>query len=562
MSQATQLLHLEQPLTSDDAIADAPAQPVAAPSAATGLARGAIIVALAFVLSRVLGLAREMILADKFGTGAEIEAYVSAFRVPDLLFLVVMAGAFGAAFIPVFGEYLAKGDQVRAWRLASSVLTWAGISVFVLSTLCFVLARPLMRYVVAPGFDQHTEDLAVNLMRILLLSPVFLGFGIASKGILEAHNQFTLPALAPLIYNLAIIIGALFFIEDHGIYAVGWAVIIGALGHFLIQVPGLIRAGIRFRPTLDRNVDGLGEVARLLGPRIVGLAVFQINFIAVTSFASTTGDESVAAINYAWQLLMLPHGVLALSISTVIFPTLAAMYSRGEKEQFSRTLDRTMRPLLFLSIPSSIGLLLLRKPIVQVIFESGNFDTSSTSLVIAPLACFAAGLVGYALTEILTRVFYATRDTMTPVITGVLTVVLNLFLCALFMESMGYTGLALALSVTTAAEAVILILFLRNRIGHVVDASFGPWLSKVIIATAAMTAVIVLTLPWLQDAFDGSGNRIVLAALFLYAMGVYLFTFMAAAWLLRIPELQQVLGKVNSRLPGPLRRIALALDLA
>jgi putative peptidoglycan lipid II flippase len=416
--------------------------------------------------------------------------------------------------------------------------------------------------VVAPGFDQHTEDLAVNLMRILLLSPVFLGFGIASKGILEAHNQFTLPALAPLIYNLAIIIGALFFIEDHGIYAVGWAVIIGALGHFLIQVPGLIRAGIRFRPTLDRNVDGLGEVARLLGPRIVGLAVFQINFIAVTSFASTTGDESVAAINYAWQLLMLPHGVLALSISTVIFPTLAAMYSRGEKEQFSRTLDRTMRPLLFLSIPSSIGLLLLRKPIVQVIFESGNFDTSSTSLVIAPLACFAAGLVGYALTEILTRVFYATRDTMTPVITGVLTVVLNLFLCALFMESMGYTGLALALSVTTAAEAVILILFLRNRIGHVVDASFGPWLSKVIIATAAMTAVIVLTLPWLQDAFDGSGNRIVLAALFLYAMGVYLFTFMAAAWLLRIPELQQVLGKVNSRLPGPLRRIALALDLA
>jgi putative peptidoglycan lipid II flippase len=221
-----------------------------------------------------------------------------------------------------------------------------------------------------------------------------------------------------------------------------------------------------------------------------------------------------------------------------------------------------MRPLLFLSIPSSIGLLLLRKPIVQVIFESGNFDTSSTSLVIAPLACFAAGLVGYALTEILTRVFYATRDTMTPVITGVLTVVLNLFLCALFMESMGYTGLALALSVTTAAEAVILILFLRNRIGHVVDASFGPWLSKVIIATAAMTAVIVLTLPWLQDAFDGSGNRIVLAALFLYAIGVYLFTFMAAAWLLRIPELQQVLGKVVSRLPGPLRRIALALDLA
>lgn len=566
MSQASQVIRLEQPLSIDEVIDELPQQPESQQVVRTGvrgrstLATSALIVAAAFVLSRVLGLGREIILARQFGTGPEMDAYVSAFRIPDLLFLVVMAGAFGAAFIPVFGQYLEADDQDRAWRLASSVLTWAGVSVVVLSGLCFLLARPLM-FVVAPGFDQQTEDMAVQLMRILLLSPVFLGLGIAAKGILEAHNQFTFPAIAPLVYNVAIIIGAVFFVPEYGIYAVGWAVIFGALGHFLIQTPGLIRAGMRFRPSLDRNVDGLGEVARLFGPRVVGLAVFQVNFIAVTAFASTTGDESVSAINYAWQLLMLPHGVLALSISTVAFPTLAALYSRGDKEQFATTLDRTLRPLLFLSIPSGTGLLLLRKPIVQVIFESENFDAASTRLVIAPLAAFAAGLLGYALTEILTRVFYALRDTMTPVITGVLTVLLNLLLCVLFMESLGYTGLALALSVTTGAEAVILLLFLRVRIGHVVGAGFGKWLFKVTGASIAMTAVIVLTAPWLESALERDGSHLPAFALFAYAMGVYAFAFMASAWMFRIPELQQLVSKVGNRLPDPIRSMLVRLDL-
>jgi putative peptidoglycan lipid II flippase len=563
MSQASQVLHLDPPVSIDDVIDErAPVRsaPAASTVATAGLALSAAIVALSFVLSRVLGLIRERVLAGAFGTGPEMDAYVSAFRIPDLLFLVVMAGAFGAAFIPVFGEYLAHNDQRRAWNLASAVLTWSGVSVLALSALCFLLARPLM-HIVAPGFDQETEDMAVRLMRILLLSPVFLGLGIAAKGILEAHNRFILPSLAPIVYNLAIIIGALFFVDDYGVYAVGWAVIFGALGHLLVQVPGLVRAGIRYRPTLDRNVEGLGEVARLFGPRVVGLAAFQVNFIAVTAFASTTGAENVAAINYAWQLLMLPHGVLALSISTVVFPTLAALYSRGQKAAFQSTLDRTLRPLLFLSIPSGIGLLLLREPIVQVIFQNGNFDEASTELVIAPLAAFAAGLVGYALTEILTRVFYATRDTVTPVVTGVLTTILNLVLCALFMESLGYTGLALALSVTTGSEAVILLLFLRGRIGHIVRPDFGRWLVKVILAAGVMSGVILLTSPWLQEALD-AGSRYGGYLLFLYAMGVYLFAFVAAAWILRIPELQGIVSKLTSRLPHRIRTSLARMGLA
>lgn len=567
MSQATQVFNPHPQPGTDPAEeqAEATSSLVAAPTgmrAAPSMATSAVIVGLAFVMSRILGLGREVILANAFGTGREMDAYVSAFRIPDLLFLVVMAGSFGAAFIPVFGEYLTNGDQERAWRLASAVLTWAGLGVVVLSAVCFVLARPLM-FLVAPGFDNETADMAVNLMRILLLSPVFLGFGIAAKGILEAHHQFTLPALAPLLYNVAIIIGALFFVEDYGIYAVGWAVIFGALGHFLIQVPGLIRAGIRFRPTISRQVEGLGEVARLLGPRVLGSAAFQFNFIAVNAFASTSADEHVSAINYAWQLLMLPHGVLALSISTVVFPSLAALYSRGDNDGFRSMLDRALRPLLFLSVPAGIGLLLLREPIVRVIFESGNFDRASTRLVIAPLAWFAFGLIGYALTEILTRVFYATRDTRTPVVTGVLTVILNLLLCMLFIDTLGYTGLALALSVTTGAEAVILLLFLRQRIGPIFSPGFTGWMLRVAAAGAVMAAIILITGPTLEQVLEAAGSsRVQGYLLFVYAMGLYVVSFMLSAYVLRIPELQQMTGKVARRLPGavrrPLERIGLA----
>ena len=521
-------------------------------SASSSMARNAIIVSAAFVLSRILGLLREMIIAPQFGTSPEMDAYVSAFRIPDLLFLTVMSGAFGAAFIPVFGGFVDRGDKEKASRLASAMLTWTGIVVLSLAAIAWIGARPLV-YVVSPGFDAHTVDLAVDLMRILLLSPFFLGLGIACKGILEAQNQFTLPALSPLVYNVAIIVGAAFFAQHYGIQAVAWAVIIGAALHMAIQLPGVIRSGLHFRPTIDRSVEGLGEVARLLGPRVVGLAAFQLNFIAVNAFATTLGEGNASALNYAWQLLMLPHGVLALSISTVAFPSLAALYSRGDGDGFARLLDRTMRPLLFLSVPASLGLWLVGKPVVMVIFESGNFDAASTDLVNAALMWFAIGLVGYGLTEIVTRVFYAMRDTRTPVITGILTIILNLILCSLFIGSLGHRGLALSLSVTTAAEAIIMMLFLRHRSGRIFSAGFFGWLVKVLVAGAAMAAVIVITAPWLRDVLHANVSLIVHLLYFGISLALYVFTFLFAAWALRIPELNSSVAKILHRIPARVR---------
>ncbi|MBA2758790.1 MAG: murein biosynthesis integral membrane protein MurJ [Chloroflexia bacterium] len=564
MSQARQLAGSSKHHgTAVDAAALTPDTGADAGAGHLSLARNAIIVGLAFVLSRILGLVREQVLASQFGTSREMDAYVSAFRIPDLLFLVVIAGSFGAAFIPVFGDFVTRGDRKRASELASAVLTWAGIAVVAVSLIAFVLARPLMA-VVAPGFDSETTGLSVDLMRILLLSPIFLGTGIAFKGILESQQQFTLPALAPLIYNAAIIVGAIWFAPTYGIHAVGWAVIVGALGHLLVQVPGIIRSDLTFRPSLSRQVDGLREVARLLGPRIIGLAAFQFNFIAINAFASTTSAERVSALNYAWQLLMLPHGVIALSISTVIFPTLAALYGQGKDEDFRRTLDRALRPLLFLSIPAGVGLLMLREPLVAFIYQRGSFGSRSTELVATPLAWFAIGLLGYALTEILSRVFYATRDTKTPVITGVITMILNLLLCTLLIGSLSHGGLAIALSATTGAEAVILWLFLRQRTGGVVSVGFGFWLVRVALATVGMALLIWFTLDDVRIAqADESISLIPRETFFLYALGMYVLAFIVLAWVLRIPELEQMLRKLIGRLPvGLANRLSVLLPRA
>ncbi|MCC6793303.1 MAG: murein biosynthesis integral membrane protein MurJ, partial [Thermomicrobiales bacterium] len=342
--------------------------------------RSASIVGLAFIASRVLGLLREVILGYRFGTSSESAAYVSAFRVPDLLFLVVMSGAFGAAFIPVFGGYLGKGDRERAWRLASAVISLAAVTTVALGLLVFAFAGPIMRHLVAPELPAEVQPLAVKTMRILLLSPIFLGLGIAAKGILEAQDQFTLPALSPVLYNAAIIIAALALAPRWGIEGVAVGVVFGALLHVLVQAPGLVASGMRFTPTLDRRIDGLSEVGRLLAPRVIGLAAFQLNFVAVTHLASGAGEGRVSALNYAWQMMMLPHGVVALSISTVIFPAMARLFQAGKMAEVRATFTGALMPMLFLTIPASVGLFELRTALPQTVFQLGAFDAQSTAL--------------------------------------------------------------------------------------------------------------------------------------------------------------------------------------
>jgi putative peptidoglycan lipid II flippase len=524
------------------------------PRPKTSLARSAGIVAGAFVLSRILGLVREVVLAQQFGTSEELGAYISAFRIPDLLFLVIMAGAFGSAFIPVFSGYLGNSEDESAWKLASVILNLSGMLVIAVSAVTWVFAPDLVRYVVAPDASPAIQHLTTECMRLLLLSPIFLGFGIAAKGILEGQDRFTLPALAPVIYNTATILGALLLGPRIGVYGVAIGVVIGAIGFLLLQIPGLVHSSMRYSPVFDPRTPGVGEVARLLAPRLIGQAAFQINFIAVTNLAWRTGDQSVSALNYAWQLLMLPHGILALSISTVILPTLSRLWQQGDTNAFRSTLGGALRPLLFLSLPAAVVLFAFRTSIVQTLFQTGAFSAESTALVAAPLAFLAAGLVSYALVEALARAFYAMHDTRTPVAAGIAIVVLNLALGMVLLDRMGYLALALSLSASTTVEAVILAAVLRQRLGGVARGSVA-WLGGVLGATGITAlAAAVLASPLAEATMPGAGPRLQQLLVFLLALGVTGLVYLAAAWIFRIPELSTSLEQLSRRVP-PLRRV-------
>jgi putative peptidoglycan lipid II flippase len=512
------------------------------------VAANATIVAGAYVISRFLGLLREVLIARQFGTSPNYDAYVAAFKIPDLLFLVVMSGAFGSAFIPVFGGFLGRGEREKAWRLASSVLTFTIAVLLGGGILVFLFAGPLMSYVVAPDMAAPQQHLATNLTRLLLLSPLLLGLGAAGKGMLEAQDAFTIPAIAPILYNCGIIFGAIFLAPTMGVYGLAVGVIAGASGHAGVQFFSLARRGLRFNPSLSRQVEGLSEVGRLMLPRLVGQAAFQVNFIVMTNFASRLGKGNISAINYANQLFMLPHGILALSISTVIFPAMARQFELGQIREMKHTLSSALSPLLFLTIPASIGLYMFRVSIVQVLFQFGSFSSSSTMLVAEALQYFAVGLLAFAVVETVTRAFYAMHDTRTPVIASIVTIGANILLSWVLSPRMGIGGLALSISITTTIEMLILLTVLRRRTGRF-ESELVRQIGKVLVAGAVLVVTSHSLAPKLAQVTDPvHGHTITMYLAFGFTLGACAASYLVAAYYLRIAALHQLLARIHTRL--------------
>jgi putative peptidoglycan lipid II flippase len=538
-----------QPRTTPPIISFESEPPSSLPTIVTSSAsRSAAIIGAAFVLSRLLGILRDILLGHRFGVSAELDAYYAAFRIPDLVFLGVMSVAFGAAFIPVFGGFLGKGDSEAAWRLSSAVIELAMVTTVLLCVLAFALADPLMRHAIAPDLPAEVMPDAIRTMRILLLSPLLIGLGIAAKGILEAQDLFTLPALAPVAYNAAIIFGIIVLAPSMGIEGVAIGAVVGAALHIVMQVPGLLRSGFRFLPALRPiRVAGVSEVVRLLGPRVIGQAAFQINFIWITGLANRSGEGRVAALNFGWQMLMLPHGLIALSISTVIFPRMARLYDQGKTDEIRRVFTQALAPMLFLTLPASIGLYEFRFAVVKALFENGRFDELGTELVASAIEFLALGLVFYALVEVATRIFYAMKDTVTPVIAGVVIIIINMIIGYALLDSLGHTGLAIGLTASTGIEALILMAVLRKRIGAF-ESDFGGWLAKLLIATAAMTLMAEYVSRRLNEALSNPAVGQVMTVLLVgYSVALVAATYFVAAWALRMPEVTMVVGR-GSRL--------------
>ncbi|MDQ3704987.1 MAG: murein biosynthesis integral membrane protein MurJ [Chloroflexota bacterium] len=527
------------------------APPPAGQSMGRRLALNTLIVGGAFVLSRVLGLLREIVIADQFGVSGQKSAYDAAFGIPDTLFLLIIGGAVGSAFIPVFTRLVSGDEEARAWQLTSTLIN-ASVVLLSLGGILMSFAAPaLVAYLVAPG-GEVDQRLVVDLTRVLLLSPLLMGLGGWAQGILNARQHFTLPALAPVAYNLSIIFGAVALTPYFGIYGVAWGVVLGAALHFGVQVPGLARVGMRYSLRLNLRDSGVGEVAKLLGPRIVGQAAFQANVIGARAIATSIAAGSVAAFNYAYLLMILPHGVFAMSLATVTFPTMAALFAEGNLEGVRTTLSRAVRVLLFLTLPSAAGMYALRTELVSALFQSGTFDAQSTEMVAGALGYFALGLVAYAVVEVVTRAFYALHDTATPVTIAIVTVALNLGLSALLVLGMGWdhTALALSLAVSTTVEMVLLWVFLSRKLPGWRLSNDGLLASTARSGLAALVMALALTLlmPLLWQVL-GSPTESKLSAIILTIAGISIGAaiYTGTALLLRSQELGEAVRLVLKR---------------
>ena len=498
------------------------------------IAQAAGLVMALFVVSRVLGLLREMVISYQFGTGGDLDAYLAAFRIPDVLFQIVAGGALASAFIPTFTTLLARQDDKGAWRLASAVINLVLILTSACAILAALLAPWLVSTIIAPGFDAQRQALTVDLMRLMLITPVIFGVSGVLMGILNAQQHFLLPALAPILYNLGIILGALFLAPDMGVMGLAAGVVAGALGHLLIQIPGLVRFGLRYAPTLGLRDPGVREVGRLMLPRVVGLAAVQINFLVNTILASGLVPGSLTAINFAWLLMLLPHGVFAQSVATAAFPTFSSQAAKGQIAEMRNTLAATLRAILYLALPAAVGLIVLRKPLVQLIFQRGAFTETSTEMVAWALAFFALGLPAHAVVEVVVRAFYALHDTKTPVMIGIGAMVLNVILSLTFIavfEALGWMphgGLALSNSLATTIEMAVLLGIIRRRLGGLEGRRMLASLARIGLASLLMGAVAG-ALAWLlkgQGAWLAAG----------VAVTVGLVQYVTTSLALRSPE--------------------------
>ncbi len=511
------------------------------------IARAAGLVMAAFVFSQITGLAYQILVAETFGTDQSMDAFNAANRVSETLFRIIAGGALGSAFIPTLTQVLVKGDQDKAWRLASAVGNLVLIILSVLGVITAIFSPQIVQHFLAPGFsDPAQEQLTVNLMRIMLPSAAIFGISGLVMGILNSHQVFLIPALTPAMYRLGMIFGTLVLAPNMGIHGLAWGVIIGALAHLALQIPSLIQQGASYSPTLGLKLPEVREVARLMGPRLLGVAVVELNFWVNTRLASYMPEGSVTGITFAFVLMLMPQAAIAQSIATAAMPTLAAQYARGHIDDVRDSLASILRGILLLSIPAAIGLIMLRVPVVQLLLQRGEFTERSTELVAWALLWYAAGLVGHSVMEVLARAFYALHDTRTPVMVGVVAMTLNVAFSfgfsALFQRIgwMPHGGLALANSLATALETAGLWILMRRRLNGIKGRRILAGFGSTLLGIVGMSITL-----WLWLAITGGRSPWLVAAGGILIGSVVYGVILA---LLRVPEIHQILRVGADRL--------------
>ncbi|HEV2005209.1 MAG TPA: murein biosynthesis integral membrane protein MurJ [Candidatus Limnocylindrales bacterium] len=540
-----------------DGIADPTAMPAADPPAgalpartsAATLARAGVLVAATYLVARILGYVRVLIIGTTFGAGADLDAFFAAFRIPDLIFQLVAAGAVASALVPLIAGLIATGAHVRAWRVVSTVANLMLVALVVLAVVAFVVAEPLVA-AVTPGFDAAGLAKTVDLTRIMLVAPILLALGAVATSALNADRRFGAAAVAPILYNLAIIGGAVLLSGPLGVTGLAIGVVVGSFGHLVVQLPALARAGFRYVPRIDLSDEQARRALALMGPRVLGLGVTQITFVVMTSLASNLGAGAISAYTIAFALLQIPLGVIGIPLGIVIFPSLSREIAIGRTSNYVELLTRSLRILIFVMLPITALAMVLRLQIVELLLGYGRFDQASVQLTADTLLLFMLGLTAHSAIGVLARAFYARQDTRTPVAAAILAVVVNTSLGVLLVGRLGLPALGLAIATAAWIEALVLLWMLgRREAGFDLRAIASVTLHAVIgSAVAAVAALVVLQV---ASALLGPGSvvgvpvqpgKVVLLVEAALASIAGILAYGGVSIALRIPELPSIVG--------------------
>jgi putative peptidoglycan lipid II flippase len=480
----------------------------------------AFVLAAAALASRILGLFRDRLLAGRFGAGDELDIYYAAFRLPDLVFSVLILGAISSAFIPIFAQYFHK-DKKEAWQLVSGVLNLAFLSLIVVAGILAIFA-PQIISLIAPGFSGAKQEMTILLTRIMFLSPIILGISSIFSGVLQYFHRFLVYSLAPIMYNIGIILGILIFVPALGLVGLAWGVVLGVFLHMLIQLPSVIYSGFSWRPILDIYNKGVRKIIKLMIPRTIGLAGFQINFLVITAIASTLASGSIAIFNLSNNLQYVPIGIFGIAFTTAVFPNLARAFARKRKKTFSKDFSLIFSQILFLIIPLSALFFILRAQIVRVILGTGEFGWVDTRLTAAALGIFSLSIFAQGLIPLVGRAFYAFQNTRTPVLISLVSIILNICFSFLFIWILGGSnvfssllssilklkgikefailGLPLAFSLASIINFAVLLKLFARKINWWHPQYILKSFSKIILATLLM-GIVTYSFLYILDLF-------------------------------------------------------------
>ena len=510
------------------------------------IARAAGTVIVAFLVSQIAGLVAKILIGGAFNAGMELDAFYAANRPAETLVTVMAGGVLVSSFIPVFVKFLVKKDGHSAWQLASATANLIFLIMIALAILEVILAGPIVKYILGTGFWAEKQALTINLLRIQAISIIFFGLSGLAVGVLNSHQKFLFPALAPAMYQLGLIFGVLVLAPGMGVYGLAWGVVIGSALNLLIQVPSILRLKGQYYPILGLQNSSVREVFRLMAPRMFGATVVQLMLWVNTLLASHMPGGSVYSLGLGFTLMMMAQIAIGQSVATAAMPTFSAQYAQGKLDDIRRTLASTLRSVILLSIPASAGLILLRTPLVAFLFQRREFTAETTQMVAWALAWYAVGLVFHVVLEVLVRAYYAMHDTKTPVLVGAAAMILSIAFSLLFSSLftrlgwLPHGGLALAVSVATALEVTTLFLLMRKRLNGIHGLEIAKGFGVAALSALIMGTALVF---WMQSLRPHSN---MLTALGGVAIGgtVYGLTLIA----LRVTEVRSLFQAVKRRL--------------